>query len=128
MAAGVVSRQKSGGFSSPEIVRVGMVVCVGFLMAAVGFLSSEVISSGKEIAVLKRSSITLEDALKLIREHESRPHAGSVTRSELQDTVRVLEKRIEAELRPIQAELKRISDRIDQRLERLERLERGSGK
>ena len=107
----------SGGWKLA--LQIAAPVAVAVLLPGVGFIASEVIQNGKDIAVLQRSTMTPENALQLVRAHEmGGVHNGAVTQDRLTHELAQQEKQstvrfeaIQRELADIKAQLRELAKR-----------------
>ena len=97
------------------VLQVVVQVAVAILLPGVGFLSSQVIANGKDIAILSSKAMTIQDGIALIREHSSHPHTGAVTSSDLAAAIVSIEKQQAIRYDAIERQLKEIKEALKER-------------
>lgn len=109
----------ANGDKSGNWLRAALPVAVAVMLPGVGFLGSQVIGNGRAVAVLERTQLTLEGAVRLIREHEGRGvHAGAATQTELREAIQAAVAGIEKQQRIRDENMNRRLDRIEQALQK----------
>jgi len=71
-------------------------IALAILLPGVGFLAATTMENAKDLAGVKASTITHAELLESIRTHETHPHPGAVTRSEMREDLGEIKVRLAA--------------------------------